>query len=319
MYNPGIGRWMEEDPERIEAGDTNFDRYAFNDPTNLTDPSGLEPKNEIVDWGRPVTGVLPNGGLVGEKGGPIQGKIQVFMGVKWRRIDPELRDIVLKMTTGQRAAAGLTREKLKIILEGEDRESSIGIKFEGAKASEVQVVQFFWAETEATAKGYRPAKLGGEIDTTAGVVTLSTPKTGILWHVDTSPKAKNPIYTFTTIRTRNSITLLDTPDFTPGFARVVKHLEDNWKGLTLEKIEKNSHWETYFIYGGRPFYKVSWEGRAIWERDRPITKTKLKLLGGKEFPDLEQGQQTVVNTRWRSQKVLLTTRPAPGLVTIDPE
>jgi hypothetical protein len=41
MYNPGIGRWMEEDPERIEAGDTNFDRYVHNDPSNFTDPSGL--------------------------------------------------------------------------------------------------------------------------------------------------------------------------------------------------------------------------------------------------------------------------------------
>jgi RHS repeat-associated protein len=36
-----IGRWDQPDPITIRAGDGNFERYVGNDPTNLTDPTGL--------------------------------------------------------------------------------------------------------------------------------------------------------------------------------------------------------------------------------------------------------------------------------------
>jgi uncharacterized protein RhaS with RHS repeats len=42
MYDPTVGRWMEEDPEGFDAGDSNLMRYVGNDPTNATDPTGLE-------------------------------------------------------------------------------------------------------------------------------------------------------------------------------------------------------------------------------------------------------------------------------------
>jgi hypothetical protein len=41
MYIPTVGRWLNEDPEGLAAGDTNLLRYVGNDPTNATDPSGL--------------------------------------------------------------------------------------------------------------------------------------------------------------------------------------------------------------------------------------------------------------------------------------
>jgi hypothetical protein len=41
MYDPAIGRWMEEDPEGFAAGDSNLYRYVNNRPTVKTDPSGL--------------------------------------------------------------------------------------------------------------------------------------------------------------------------------------------------------------------------------------------------------------------------------------
>jgi RHS repeat-associated protein len=40
-YNPGIGRWISEDPISFAAGDYNLNRYTFNDPVNHRDPSGL--------------------------------------------------------------------------------------------------------------------------------------------------------------------------------------------------------------------------------------------------------------------------------------
>ncbi len=42
MYDPSIGRWLEEDPIGFEAGDANLYRYVTNGPTNAVDPTGLD-------------------------------------------------------------------------------------------------------------------------------------------------------------------------------------------------------------------------------------------------------------------------------------
>jgi predicted nucleic acid-binding protein len=42
MYDPSVGRWLEQDPAGFLAGDPNLYRYAGNSPTNHTDPSGLD-------------------------------------------------------------------------------------------------------------------------------------------------------------------------------------------------------------------------------------------------------------------------------------
>jgi hypothetical protein len=42
MYDPYTGRFMQEDPTGFDAGDVNLYRYVGNDPTNATDPSGLQ-------------------------------------------------------------------------------------------------------------------------------------------------------------------------------------------------------------------------------------------------------------------------------------
>jgi RHS repeat-associated protein len=39
-YSPALGRFLSQDPLGFDAGDYNLYRYAFNNPTNLTDPSG---------------------------------------------------------------------------------------------------------------------------------------------------------------------------------------------------------------------------------------------------------------------------------------
>jgi hypothetical protein len=41
MYDPAIGKWLSEDSVGFQAADENLYRYARNDPTNATDPSGL--------------------------------------------------------------------------------------------------------------------------------------------------------------------------------------------------------------------------------------------------------------------------------------
>ncbi|HET6575035.1 MAG TPA: RHS repeat-associated core domain-containing protein [Fimbriiglobus sp.] len=42
MYHPNLGRWMTEDPILLEGGDPNYYRFVGNNPTNATDPSGLQ-------------------------------------------------------------------------------------------------------------------------------------------------------------------------------------------------------------------------------------------------------------------------------------
>jgi RHS repeat-associated protein len=39
-YDPKLGRFISQDPIGFDGGDLNLYRYVFNDPANLTDPSG---------------------------------------------------------------------------------------------------------------------------------------------------------------------------------------------------------------------------------------------------------------------------------------
>src|SRR6476469_6544167 len=51
MANSGsdFGRWEGENSVRgTDAGDSNLTRYVNNNPTNLTDPSGLQPPGMMI-------------------------------------------------------------------------------------------------------------------------------------------------------------------------------------------------------------------------------------------------------------------------------
>jgi uncharacterized protein RhaS with RHS repeats len=46
MYDPTVGRFLEEDPIGIAGGDPNFYRYCSNEPLTKTDPTGLQGKDD---------------------------------------------------------------------------------------------------------------------------------------------------------------------------------------------------------------------------------------------------------------------------------
>src|SRR5262245_43741836 len=54
MFDTSVGRWMQEDPIRFDAGDVNLGRYVGNGPTNATDPSGSIMKIGKVAYGSNV-------------------------------------------------------------------------------------------------------------------------------------------------------------------------------------------------------------------------------------------------------------------------
>jgi hypothetical protein len=81
VFDPSIGRWLEEDPIGFEAGDPNLSRYVGNNPTNGRDPSGLadektfrekvglnDEKAKMVDEkeyaGKSVKGKTPDGDAI---------------------------------------------------------------------------------------------------------------------------------------------------------------------------------------------------------------------------------------------------------------
>ena len=45
-YDPSVGRWLSEDPSGLAAGDANLYRYCDNGPTDATDPTGLEERQQ---------------------------------------------------------------------------------------------------------------------------------------------------------------------------------------------------------------------------------------------------------------------------------
>lgn len=50
MYDPGVGRWLQEDPTGLTAGDADLYRYVDNNPVDSVDPSGLS-RMEVQDLG----------------------------------------------------------------------------------------------------------------------------------------------------------------------------------------------------------------------------------------------------------------------------
>lgn len=57
MYDPRIGRWLEEDPISFDARDANLYRYVRNSTPNFTDPEGTQPGPGICIYAldRPFT------------------------------------------------------------------------------------------------------------------------------------------------------------------------------------------------------------------------------------------------------------------------
>jgi RHS repeat-associated protein len=67
-YGPSDGRFESQDPLGFAAGDTDLYRYVFNGPTDVVDPTGLEPPIYHYPYGSPKIGYGAYGGGPGALG-----------------------------------------------------------------------------------------------------------------------------------------------------------------------------------------------------------------------------------------------------------
>jgi hypothetical protein len=54
-----MNRFVSEDPTGLAGGDPNFYAYAFDNPTNLTDPTGCRTKGILAALPKPTAGKKP--------------------------------------------------------------------------------------------------------------------------------------------------------------------------------------------------------------------------------------------------------------------
>ena len=80
-FNPETGRFLSEDPIGFKGGDTNLYGYVFNNPINLTDPTG-----EGLIAGGICEGVL----AIGEIGNAID---LFFLGKRIRQLDERIAEL----------------------------------------------------------------------------------------------------------------------------------------------------------------------------------------------------------------------------------
>lgn len=74
FFNPNSGRFLTIDPSRLRSGDSNFYRYAFNDPVHWVDPLGL------WNWSTANKGAAIGAIIGGIRGGVLGGAVGIFGG-----------------------------------------------------------------------------------------------------------------------------------------------------------------------------------------------------------------------------------------------
>jgi hypothetical protein len=283
MFDPTVGRWLQEDPERFAAGDSNLYRYTGNDPTNLTDPTGLAaPPPPSVDTSSgfrftflsPGTPVPPGDYGGGGKGGLVK----VTTGVDFVMTEPADQKVVQgAVANGVAGLVGIGgiggygnfvgnlgrfNQPVRILLsllEGVSNPNNIRIDFNGVRpGNKVNVIQFAYITAKVTRQGQLigtywtkpiPGTRAGSAPTT---VDTNNPK----WFLDWIPADKTPCLVDPTGNTTgyiqgSTLTYFDAP----GADGIAQRVGTQNKGAT---IEVEIHFATYILVNNRPAYVVRW-------------------------------------------------------------
>ena len=106
-YDPNTGRFIQEDPIWLNAGDHNVYRYTWNNPVKYTDPSGLSVGVEYGCLGNFAIGAGTSAGGVGGMGvGTVLFGIAGALGSQQAPAMAEFMQTALALIVSQVAAGG---------------------------------------------------------------------------------------------------------------------------------------------------------------------------------------------------------------------
>jgi RHS repeat-associated protein len=303
VYDPRSGRWIQEDPIQINSGEVDWQRYAGNNPTNATDPSGLKQFNFEATSTAKSAQVGPNleYKVTYENSEDKQkyGKIQITVPGK-----NGFTGEVEASTVGVAYSWKNTKTERTT-----ERKGGIYIGYNGENAKDVDWVQVAYTKivVDKTVKGkreilddwYYPPLAA---NTTAGVVETSIGK-DINRFVDRNIMYPgNPFYS---VGNSGGISvkgdrswLTDQTETAAGFLRIFwAKYKDALPDVATVTV--TNYFTSYAIIEGKAFARVSWTTSAEWKngtaiaglpKPDPVSLTEVANFAG---PDFEQDKKVI--------------------------
>lgn len=277
MLDPSIGRWFGEDPIDFGAGDANLYRDRGNNPTNATDPSGLQTYPAGIQVTNPGQAVpLPKSDgkiLLGQQ--PL-GTVTFHNGLNFSYL----------------AGNNL------VPFEG----SQVRIEFTPAANAnvdlrDVDIYQYFWAEAKELTNagnrnlGLKRFALPGDlpvpenyIRTNAGLVELTLNPAMPIWTSDVTryaklrdPRVKSFIDGGFFGGRTNTVALYDNPQPTEALYSV-RGDHRMFAAANVTGYQMLFHFDTYIVYKNRPVFHITWDaetkvGMKLTDKPSPTSYT----------------------------------------------
>jgi hypothetical protein len=252
MYDPSVGRWLEEDPLGLEP-DSNPHRYVDNGPTNSTDPTGLfKGARKTV---RDLT--IRETAKVKAFNGVIDGQLEVGFGKLYGD-----RGIYIAYS-GKNADQVCFLQVIHAEITYVDRLGGLRrIREDGTFEYDEKVYGKIW-NWQNTARNR---------------LSTSTPKNRVYYN-DTAPgKFYYSDYPETSGQSADKLWIWDSPNTSEiELPKVLKDMKTLPKSATFTE-----YFDTFAVYEGKVFGRVSWEASSkfVFPKSNPLPIPKAKRLFG---------------------------------------
>jgi uncharacterized protein RhaS with RHS repeats len=244
MYYTGTGQWMQEDPIGFDAGDPNLRRYVGNDPTNATDPTGLEKKEWKI--------ANPKGTLILYK-------------------DPTAAEFPDK-------PAGVPSHSVLFQFKADNTADADRVTFLQYIYTTLQMAtrggpSTYQTGTKHTASGDSP--LTTDINKPIWRVDADNTemaKLGIPYYHESGGRGW---------RKKGEIAMVDTPAAAIGVVddKIIE-MKNNKRLDQVTWLKGVDHFRTFLLFDGRPVFDIGWEGKFEWNKGDPLPRTFPDKEGG---------------------------------------